>query len=134
MDLSLTRIDLLHTDTTNRKCLRVLPPRKKNPGRTQKVVVGDQSGSVTCFGMKRGDVATTFKAAMERGVSRVELGGSLDERDRIFVAGGQTIKAWSRKGHGFLEFNTNLSEDIASMYVLNEDIFTGGEYIYNRFR
>jgi len=134
MDLSLTRIDLLNTDTTSRKCLRILPLGKKNPGKTQKLVVGDHTGLVQSFGMKKGDVAHVFKASMEHAVSRIELGGTLDERDKIFVAGGQTVKAWSRKGREFLKFNTNLSEDITSMHVLNDDIYTGGEYSYNHFR
>lgn len=134
MDLSLTRVDLLSVDTTKRGCLRVLPLGKKNPGKTQKVVVGDGAGTVHCFGMKKGDVSTIFKGSMERGVSRVELGGTLDDRDKIFVAGGQTVKAWSRKGREFLKFNTNLSEEITSMHVLNDDIWTGGEFIYNQFR
>lgn len=134
MDLSLTRIDLLNVETTKRNCLRVLPLGKKNPGRTQKVVVGDGAGTVHCFGMKKGDVSTVFKGSMERPVSRVELGGTLDDRDKIFVAGGQTVKAWSRKGREFLKFNTNLSEEITSMHVLNDDIWTGGEFIFNQFR
>lgn len=134
MDLSLTRIDLVNVDTTSRKSLRLLPLGKKNPGKTQKVVVGDRSGSVSVFGMKRGDVSVVFKGTMEKGVSCIDLGGTLDERDKIFAAAGQTIKAWSRKGKEFLKFNTNLSEDISSMFVLNEDIYTGGEYIYNHFR
>mmetsp|Transcript_40095 Transcript_40095/g.99095 ORF Transcript_40095/g.99095 Transcript_40095/m.99095 type:complete len:815 (-) Transcript_40095:119-2563(-) len=134
MDLSLTRIDLLNADTTKRGCLCVLPLGKKNPGKTQKIVIGDQSGTVHCFGMKKGDVSSVFKVSMERPVSRVELGGMLDDRDKIFVAGGQMVKAWSRKGREFLKFNTNLSEEITSMHVLNDDIYTGGEFMYNQFR
>lgn len=134
MDLSLTRVDLLNVDAMKRGCLRILPMPKKTSSKTQKVVVGDQAGNVHCFGMKKGDVVSVFKATMERPISRIEMGGTLDERDKIFVAAGQTVNAWSRKGRLFLKFNTNLSEDISSMHVLNDDIFTGGEFTYNQFR
>ena len=132
MELSLERIDLTQVQTTSRKATRLLPKGKK---RQQLVVVGDQSGSLLCFGMKRDAMEQVFKTApLEKEVSRVELGGAEpDERDKIFMASSGTVRAYTKKGKEFLRFNTNLTEPIRSMWVGEEDIHTGGEFMYNQF-
>ena len=131
MELSLERIDLTQVQTTARKSTRLLPKGKK---RQQTVVVGDHSGALLCFGMKRDSIEQVFKTApLEKEISRVELGGAEpDERDKIFVASSGTVRAYTRKGKEFLRFNTNLTEPIKSMWVGEEEIHTGGEFMYNQ--
>jgi len=135
MDLSLSRQDLMQTSTMARKCMRLLPQGKK---RQQKVVVGDDTGALTCFGMKKDQLETVFKTAPapRSEIGRVELGGEAtggEATARIFWASGQTIKGITQKGKEFLRFNTNLTEPIRSMYIEGDEIHTGGEYIYNQF-
>ena len=131
MELSLERVDLTQVQTTCRKTMRLLPLGKK---RQQKVVVGDETGSLLCFGMKKTEVERVFKTpVLGKEASRVELGGEAAERDKIFMASSGTIGAFTKKGKQFLQFNTNLTEPIKSMWVGEEDIHTGGEYMYNTF-
>ena len=49
-------------------------------------------------------------------MSRLELGGPPGKiRDRIFVSSGAVVKGYSKKGKEFLDFNTNLTEQIRTM-------------------
>lgn len=49
-------------------------------------------------------------------ITRVELGGALETvQDKIFVTSGAEIRAYSRKGKKFLDFNSNLTENIANV-------------------
>jgi len=131
MELSLERIDLLSVQTTLRKTTRLLPMGKK---RQQKVVVADGTGKLICFGMKRDTVEYVFETSpLGKEASRLELGGIGDERDKIFMANSGTVRAYTKKGKEFLRFNTNLTEPIRSMWVGEEDIHTGGEFMYNTF-
>lgn len=71
MELSLERLDLVQVGTTARKTTRLLPMGKK---RQQKVVVGDESGSLLCFGMKKDAYEQVFKTApADKGINRVEV-------------------------------------------------------------
>ena len=139
MELTLTRQELLQVSSTCRKTMRLLPLGKK---KQQKVVVGDETGTVQCFGMKKdGVVETIFKTPTgEREVGRIEVAGAGGKSDasgeepvKIFFASGGTVRGLLRKGKEFLRFNTNLTEPIRSMYVQDDHIFTGGEYIFNHF-
>ena len=139
MELTLTRQELLQVSSTCRKTMRLLPLGKK---KQQKVVVGDETGTVQCFGMKKdGVVETIFKTPTgEREVGRIEVAGAGGKSDasgeepvKIFYASGGTVRGLLRKGKEFLRFNTNLTEPIRSMYVQDDHIFTGGEYIFNHF-
>ena len=138
MELSLTRQELLQVSSTCRKTMRLLPLGKK---KQQKVVVGDDTGVMQCFGMKKDQVETIFKTPPgEREVGRVELAGAGGKSDasgeepiKIFFASGSTVRGLLRKGKEFLRFNTNLTEPIRSMFVQDDHIYTGGEYIFNHF-
>ena len=139
MELTLTRQELLQVSSTCRKTMRLLPLGKK---KQQKVVVGDETGTVQCFGMKKdGVVETIFKTPTgEREVGRIEVAGAGGKSDasgeepvKVFYASGGTVRGLLRKGKEFLRFNTNLTEPIRSMYVQDDHIFTGGEYIFNHF-
>jgi len=132
MELSLERIELTQVGTTARKSTALLPKGKK---RQQHVVVGDQTGALLCFAMKRDHMEQVFKtAAVDKEVNCVMLGGAEpDDRDKIFMASSGTVRAYTRKGKEFLRFNTNLTEPIRSMWVGEDDIHTGGEFMYNTF-
>ena len=56
MDLVYSRNDIFQVAPQARKTLRVLPPGKS---KTQKLVIGDQNGAVSCIGMKKGEVSVS---------------------------------------------------------------------------
>ena len=59
MDLTLSRSDLCSVSAVSAKnTLKLLPFGKH---KRQKVVVGDDSGAVTCFQTRRGEVQTLYK-------------------------------------------------------------------------
>jgi len=69
---------------------QVLPPGAK---KTQKVAVGDCSGVVQCFSVKRGEVALSFKSMpAAQKVTSVSLGRHPQQRDRIFTASGNQVR------------------------------------------
>ncbi len=116
MELSLHRVDLMQTTTTMpgtmavgtmhsavplscqmagkaslilAACHQVLPPGAK---KTQKVVVGDTSGVVQCFSVKKGEVSLAFKTLpSNQKVTSVTLGRHPKQRDRIFFGAGNTV-------------------------------------------
>jgi len=50
-------------------------------------------------------------------VTRLELGGpSGQPRDRIFISSGSIVKGYNRRGKQFLDFNTNTTEPVRSLY------------------
>jgi hypothetical protein len=55
--------------------MKLLPSLKKNP---QKIVIGDDEGVLTCFGMKRGDTQLVFKTLpSSTPINNVQLSQSL---------------------------------------------------------
>eukprot|EP00667_Euglena_gracilis_P004971 EG_transcript_5000 len=132
MDLNFLRHDLLTTSSTNRFCLRVLPPGKKAK---QKVVFGDSTGVLQAVSLGKGnELVSAFKMAMNapgqpaKPISYVELYG-----DKIFVASGEVISGVTRKGKSFYRLATFLSESINSMVVRTPLIWTTSEYVLNVF-
>ena len=80
----------MQVGSLSRNTLKLLPSKSK----TSKVIVGDESGVITCFSVKKGEVQEVFRQQPEEGeraVGCLVLGGK--EGDKIFVANGQTIKA-----------------------------------------
>ena len=55
------------------------------------------------------------------------------EKDHIYVGYGHAIKAFQKKGKEFFKFNTSLNEDITSLVVEDEEIWTAGDYLYHTF-
>lgn len=49
-------------------------------------------------------------------INRLELGGPPGKiRDRIFISSGAEIRGYSKKGKEFLNFNSNLTEQVKTM-------------------
>ena len=56
------------------------------------MAVGDISGVLQCFSLKRNDVVAAFKTLPSGSpVSHVTLGKGQTQRDKIFVASGHTV-------------------------------------------
>lgn len=109
-----------------RGTLTVLPPGKK---KAQKIAVGDDSGCLTVFYMKKGEVQTEWKSPpLGREATCVVQQVA---KDKIFVGCGQSIHGFTRKGKEFVKIKTNLTETINFIFVDENMIWTGGEYIMN---
>nr|KAF6400421.1 Bardet-Biedl syndrome 7 [Rousettus aegyptiacus] len=116
MDLNLNRADYLQVGVTSQKTMKLLPASRHRA--TQKVVLGDHDGVVTCFGMKKGEAVAVFKTLPGQKIARLELGGVLNTpQEKIFVASGSEIRGFTKRGKQFLSFETNLTESIKAMYV-----------------
>uniref|UniRef100_A0A8C9FQM8 Bardet-Biedl syndrome 7 n=1 Tax=Pavo cristatus TaxID=9049 RepID=A0A8C9FQM8_PAVCR len=116
MEVSLARVDYLQVGVTAQKTMRLLPASGRRA--TQKVVVGDQDGVITCFGIKKGEPVTVFKTLPGPKISRLELGGALNTpQEKVFVATGSEVRGFTKRGKQFLSFETNLTEDIKAMCV-----------------
>lgn len=116
MEVSLARVDYLQVGVTAQKTMRLLPASGRRA--TQKVVVGDQDGVITCFGIKKGEPVTVFKTLPGPKIARLELGGALNTpQEKVFVATGSEVRGFTKRGKQFLSFETNLTEDIKAMCV-----------------
>ncbi|KAJ7326996.1 hypothetical protein JRQ81_016755 [Phrynocephalus forsythii] len=132
MELSLNRVDYLQVGVTSQKTMKLLPASGRKA--TQKVVIGDHDGVITCFGIKKGEAVPVFKTLPGERIARLELGGALNTlQEKIFVAAGSEVRGFTKKGKQFLSFNTNLTENIKAMYISGSDLFLGASYIYNHY-
>jgi Bardet-Biedl syndrome 7 protein len=129
MELSLSRVDLLQVGSTARNNVRLLPISKKS---TQKVVVGDNDGNVTCFGMKKGKADQSFKSGpLTKECTALSLGGGAKGNNFIFAAHGRNITGFSRKGKNIYEHQSPQTEDINNLQVIQseERIFAAGDFV-----
>lgn len=111
LDIRLLRTDLLQTTATAPGCLAVLPIGEK---KIQKVAVGDSSGVVQCFSVKRGEIASSFKTLPNnQRVSSVNLGRAKAQRDRIIIATGMFRNSLS-SAHGLARnYKNNVIQDLS---------------------
>ncbi|KAM4808655.1 BBSome complex member BBS7 isoform 1-T3 [Rhinophrynus dorsalis] len=132
MELQLNRMDYLQVGVTSQKTMRLLPASGRRA--TQKVVVGDQDGVITCFGIKKCEAVPVFKTLPGQKISRLELGGALGTvQEKIFVATGSEVRGFTKRGKQFLSFETNLTESIKAMHICGSDLFLCASYIYNHY-
>lgn len=126
MEVLLHRVDLLQCGALQPGTLDVLPVGKK---KQQKVAVGDDTGVLQVFYIKKGEVQYEWKSApLGREISSVVIQLA---KDKIFVGCGQSIHGFTRKGKEFVKIKTNLTETINHLFVEENMIWTGGEYIMN---
>ena len=137
MELTLKRVDFLQVGVTNRGCLRLLPPPKRtapNTPLTQKIVVGDHEGVVTCFGMRNLTINLSFKTLPGPPVSSLCLSmGESGPTDNVFVTSGPDVRGYTKKGKPFLVFDTNLTESIQALFATEKDLLVGCNYIFNHY-
>ncbi|XP_076467410.1 BBSome complex member BBS7-like [Babylonia areolata] len=130
MELDLQRVDYLQVGTTNKGTMRLMPIS----GKLQKIAVADNDGVIQVFGMKKGEVQNVFKATAPHQVTRLTLGGQAGAvKDRIFISTGSEVRAYTKKGKNFLNFNTNMSEPIRTIAVEGAELFVCGSFVYNHY-
>ena len=137
MELSLKRIDFMQVGVTSPGTMRLLPPPKRTASAspvTQKIVVGDQDGVITCFGMRNLTVNLAFKSLPGPKVTSLCLSiGDKGTTENIFVSAGPEIRGYTKKGKMFLVFDTNLTDSIQSLFATESDLLVGCNYIFNHY-
>lgn len=131
MELVLNRNDIIQTGPCGRGTLAVLP---QGSNKQQKMAVGELSGAIQCFSIKRGEVAMAFKTLPSKHrVTALSLGKGKNQRDRIFVGEGYSVRGLNKKGREFFSFQTNLTEEISNVAVHETEVWVFGEYVHNSF-
>ncbi|XP_040570762.1 BBSome complex member BBS7 [Lepeophtheirus salmonis] len=136
MEIELNRVDYIRVGLTNPKCLKLLPQLPESGKSQQKVAIGDADGVLQLFSLKKKEISFLFKTLPEcHPITSLELGGALGTiKDKIFIAIGNEVKGYSKKGKLFLDFETNLTEKIASMSISGSDLIVCGKHVYNHYR
>ncbi|XP_076245292.1 BBSome complex member BBS7 isoform X2 [Calliopsis andreniformis] len=129
MTLPLSRIDYAAVGVTSRGTTKIFSATEHR--QTQKFAVADHDGVLHVYGMKKGELQISFKSLPGPKISKLVLGGNA--RDKIFIAYGNTVKGFTKKGKLFLEFDTNLIDPISAMYVLGPDLAACARDLYHRY-
>ena len=137
---------------SHRDTLGVLPYGKH---KRQYVTVGDDTGEILTFGVKRGDKKIIFKSVVDN--EKREILNSLNDKnygpnanteitalsmsgkdgDRIFVSTETDVYGLKRsKGNMFQHFSSNMTETIKNLKVLGDvgrkqQYWTSGEYTFS---
>ncbi|CAG5073462.1 Similar to BBS7: Bardet-Biedl syndrome 7 protein (Homo sapiens) [Cotesia congregata] len=133
MSLVLSRVDYVTVGVTSRRSTKILPATDSKS--TQKFVVGDHDGILYIYGIKKGELQLIFKSLPGPKIEKTVLGGTIDTpKDKIFVAYGNSVKGFTKKGKMFLEFDTSLVDSISTMYVLGSDLAACSRDLYHRYQ
>ncbi|XP_047143361.1 Bardet-Biedl syndrome 7 protein homolog [Hydra vulgaris] len=128
--LNLNKVNYLQVGCTSSKSMVVIPSSKGQ----QKIAVGDFDGVITCFGIKKHLPQIQFKTLPSTKINRLILGAKESTgKDKIYIACGTKIKGFTKKGKQFVDFDSNLSEPVQSMFVDGVDLFLCSSYIYNHY-
>ena len=134
MEILLEKRDLTQVrSVSHRDTLKLTAPGKK---KKSKVAVGDDSGSVELFEIKKGATESLFRVECDGAgpVTALALGGTIEKpSDNIFASQGQAICGLKKKGKSFFKLISSLTETINHMKVESSTIWTGCEYIFNKY-
>ncbi|CAK9818413.1 Bardet-Biedl syndrome 7 protein [Anthophora quadrimaculata] len=129
MTLPLSRIDYAAVGVTSKGTTKILPATEHR--QIQKFTVADHDGVLHVYGIKKGELQVVFKSLPGPKINKLVLGGG--GRDKIFIAHGNTVKGYTKKGKLFLEFDTNLIDPISALYVLGPDLAACARDLYHRY-
>eukprot|EP00802_Teleaulax_amphioxeia_P005221 Tamp_05225.p1 GENE.Tamp_05225~~Tamp_05225.p1 ORF type:complete len:853 (-),score=257.60 Tamp_05225:475-2967(-) len=132
-EIQLYRKDLHQTTCITGRSLALLPPGESKK-KCYRVVVGADTGIITCFRIKKGEAEVEFTTNnLDYPVARLMIGGPADKKDRIFFSSAQTIRGVTRKGKEFFRFATDGAEVLRGLHVDDTKIWTSGEYMFNYY-
>uniref|UniRef100_A0A1I8INF6 Bardet-Biedl syndrome 7 protein homolog n=1 Tax=Macrostomum lignano TaxID=282301 RepID=A0A1I8INF6_9PLAT len=133
MDINFSRLDYLQVGVTTRNCMKLLPPGSDG---LQKVCIGDRNGALSIYSLKSNEPKSVFSQPLSKQITRVDLAGKDGQsRDRIFVASGSEIRGFSRNGKQFVQFDTNMTENIRSIAISNlSDLYVAGNTSFSHFK
>ncbi|ETW03015.1 hypothetical protein H310_05450 [Aphanomyces invadans] len=133
MSLTLNHAELFKVSAiSSRATLKLLPLSKKK--KKQKLVIGDDSGVVSSFQMKKGEPASVYKSTPHANpITCITMGNFKGTEDRAYVSSGQQVVGYNKKGKEFFKFPTNLSETINRVHSYDSKLWLSTDYIYNQF-
>ncbi|XP_003489362.1 Bardet-Biedl syndrome 7 protein homolog isoform X1 [Bombus impatiens] len=129
MTLPLSRTDYTAVGVTSRGTTKVFPATEHR--QTQKFAVADHDGVLHVYGIKKGELQVSFKSLPGPRINKLVLGGT--GHDKIYIAQGNTVKGYTKKGKLFLEFDTNLIDPISALYVLGPNLAACARDLYHRY-
>ncbi len=95
MELSLHRSDVFHVASISGESMTFLPLGKS---KTQKLVIGDDSGAVNSISWKKGEVSgPVVLQQCENPIMALSLSGSIGKKDRLFFCEGSSIHGVNKK-------------------------------------
>ncbi|XP_030747216.1 Bardet-Biedl syndrome 7 protein homolog [Sitophilus oryzae] len=133
MELQLSRVDYTVIGVTTKNCLKLLP--SNNLKEQQKVAVADSEGILQVFSIKKDDIQLHFKTLPGPAIASLQTAGTAGTaHDKIFIACGNEVKGYTKKGKLFLVFDSGMTETINTMFVLGNELFLCGKHVYSHFR
>ncbi|XP_066257169.1 Bardet-Biedl syndrome 7 protein homolog [Euwallacea similis] len=133
MELQLSRVDYTVMGVANKNCLRLLPAAA--PKEPQKVAIADTDGILQIFSVRKDDIQLHFKTLPGPAITSLKVAGASGTvNDKVFIAAGNEIKGYTKKGKLFLVFDSGMTEDINSMFVLGNELFLCGKHVFNHYR
>ena len=153
MTSELSRIDLYQFGSvSSRRTLLVLPsaassaaPSKKGSKASKatdggtsaaiaRVIVGDDSGVVTCLALRAGGAADVdFQTPGGARVECVSLGGAAASRERIVFSAGDVVRGLTRKGKEFFSMSAPTAEPIRHVAVDGSRLYEAGDFSFFTF-
>ncbi|XP_011498445.1 PREDICTED: Bardet-Biedl syndrome 7 protein homolog [Ceratosolen solmsi marchali] len=132
MSILLTRVDYVNVGVTSRGTTCVFASETKQ---SQKFAVADHDGVLHIFCFKKGELQVLFKSLPGPKINRIVMGGMTSmPKDKIFLAHGNTVVGYTKKGKLFLKFETGLIDSITALYVLGSDLAACARDLYHRYR
>lgn len=131
--LSLAHAELLKVGPiASHHSLRLLPLSKKK--KKQKFVIGDEYGVVSSYQMKKGEPQNVYKSVtLAAPVACVAMGTSKGTEDKAFVATGQHVHGFSKKGKEFFKFQSNLAEPLRKIHAYDSQLWTTTDFTFNQY-
>jgi Bardet-Biedl syndrome 7 protein len=127
--------ELAHVGPNHRQSLGVLQRPKQ---KAQKFAVGCDEGNVKLYGLKKRSIreewSATPKLLKSMPVTAISIGGPLNKREFVFVAYGATIQGLKKSGKEICLFDTQLNEQINSLYVQDSYIYMSCDYVSQVFK
>ncbi|CAG7829503.1 unnamed protein product [Allacma fusca] len=131
MELNLSRVDYLHVGSSFPNCLKILPTYSED-GAQQKAAIANRDGIFQVVSWKKIEPMHHCKINLSTPIAAIHLGGAV-AKDKIFIACGNLVKGYTKKGKLFLSFDTNLAETIKCMYVTGGHLLVCGKNVYSQF-
>lgn len=134
MELTLQKVNYLQTGLIVKGCAKLIENTQDSSALSQKIALVDNNGLIQVFGMKKHQPKIIFKKEIGSAKFQLQLGGSHDQiKEKIYIAVDTNVLGFTKKGKQFLQFATNLSENIETMYVEGVNLFLASKYIYQRY-
>eukprot|EP00041_Stephanoeca_diplocostata_P010424 m.165980 g.165980 ORF g.165980 m.165980 type:complete len:201 (-) comp18141_c0_seq2:2202-2804(-) len=96
--------------------------------KTNKVVVADKSGALSCIDFKRGKPVVSFKTPDGPAANRLFV---VD--NRIFFAASNEVKGYKKSARNFYNISTFMTEPILSLYIFDNQLHLAGEHVYSHY-